>query len=192
MAREAAALYGELVVKVDPLAIDARLDQAMYRQIEKNLKHGAPAEIRSYFTTQVDLINLLIRLRVRSMGRGGEFARRLMLAGGTVDTEKLAAADDVAAVRALYAGKDYFLRLRRALESYEQSGDLTQTEKLEDDYLKELMERHRYEPVSMLPLVGYMIAREREAAAVRMIMTALINRFPVDKLRERLRDMYGN
>ena len=45
----------------------------------------------------------------------------------------------------------------------------------------------------MLPPVGYMIAREREAAAVRtMIMTALINRFPVDKLRERLRDMYGN
>ena len=55
-----------------------------------------------------------------------------------------------------------------------------------------MIEEHRYEPLSMLPLVGYMIAREREAAAVRMIMTALINRFPVDKLRERLRDMYGN
>ena len=44
----------------------------------------------------------------------------------------------------------------------------------------------------MLPLVGYLIARQREAAAVRMIMTALENRFPMDRLRERLRDMFGN
>lgn len=192
IACEAAALAREMVVKVDPLAIDARLDKAMYRQISLNLKHGAPAEIREYFETQVDLKNLLIRLRVRAMGRGGEFARRLMLEGGTVSVERLAAAGDTADMRALYSGKRYWPRLRRALEESEQSGNLTQIEKLEDDYLKELIELHRYEPVSMLPLVGYLIAREREAAAVRMIMTALVNRFPMDRLRERLRDMYGN
>ena len=115
-----------------------------------------------------------------------------MLEGGTVSVEKLAAAGDTADMRALYSGKRYWPRLRRALEESEQSGNLTQIEKLEDDYLKELIELHRYEPVSMLPLVGYLIAREREAAAVRMIMTALVNRFPMDRLRERLRDMYGN
>ena len=98
----------------------------------------------------------------------------------------------MAALRALYAHEDYYPRLRRALDTYEQSGDLTPVEKLEDDYLRERIEAHRYEPVSMLPLVGYLIARQREAAAVRMIMTALENRFPMDRLRERLRDMYGN
>ena len=185
-------LIGETAVKVDPLAIDARLDQATYRQIERNLRHGAPREIRDYFVAQVDLTNLLIRLRVRAMGRTGEFARKLMLPGGKVNIEKLAAAESIADLRELYDGKDYWPRLRRALEESEQTGDLTPVEKLRDDYLKDMIEKHRYEPLSMLPLVGYMIAREREAAAVRMIMTALINRFPVDKLRERLRDMYGN
>lgn len=192
MAKEAAQLNREMVVKVDPLAIDARLDKAMYRQIALNLRHGAPGEIRAYFASQVDMLNLLIRLRVRAMGRSGEFARRLMLEGGTVDAGKLCDAADVNDMRALYSGKDYYPRLKRALEESEQNGDLTQVEKLMDDYLMELMRKHRYEPVSMLPLVGYLLAREREAAAVRMVMTALINRFPMDKLRERLRDMYGN
>ena len=69
------------------------------------------------------------------------------------------------------------------------------TTKPEEGYkfaVRERIEAHLYEPVSMLPLVGYLIARQREAAAVRMIMTALENRFPMDRLRERLRDMYGN
>lgn len=192
IAAEAAQLSREMVVKVDPLAIDARLDKAMYRQIALNLRHGAPAEIREYFRVQVDFINLLIRLRVKNMGRGGDFALKLMLTGGAIEPDKIAQAGDMAALRALYAHEDYYPRLRRALDTYEQSGDLTPVEKLEDDYLRERIEAHRYEPVSMLPLVGYLIARQREAAAVRMIMTALENRFPMDRLRERLRDMYGN
>ena len=99
----------------------------------------------------------------------------------------------IADLRELYDGKDYWPAPEaRAGGEANRRAILRRLEKLRDDYLKDMIEEHRYEPLSMLPLVGYMIAREREAAAVRMIMTALINRFPVDKLRERLRDMYGN
>lgn len=192
IAREAVALYRELAVKADPLGIDTRLDKAMYRQIALNLRRGAPEEIREYFRTQVDMTNLLIRLRVKDMGRSGDFAGQMLLEGGAVDAGKIASAQDMAALRALYSGMDYYAGLRRALEAYEHDGDLTPVEKFRDDFLMGIIEKHRYEPVSMLPLVGYMIARQREAAAVRMIMTALVNRFPMEKLRERLRDMYGN
>lgn len=191
IAREAAELSRELDVNPDPLSIDARLDKAMYRQIAQNMRHSAPKQIRRYFCAQVDLTNLLIRLRAAQLGRGGDFALKLMLEGGGIQPEAIAGADG-AALSALYAGEDYYPRLRRALEMCGPGGELTPVEKLRDDYLKELIEAHRYEPLSMLPLVGYYIARQREAAAVRMIMSALNNRLPMDRLRERLRDMYGN
>ena len=41
------------------------------------------------------------------------------------------------------------------------------------------------------PLVGYLLAEEREAGAVRLVMAGKQNGFDMEAIRERLRDLYG-
>ena len=41
-----------------------------------------------------------------------------------------------------------------------------------------------------MPLIGYLLAKEREAGAVRLIVTAKAVGMSADKLQERLRELY--
>ena len=45
------------------------------------------------------------------MGRGGDFALKLMLEGGAIAPDSIARAGDMAALRALYAHEAYYPRL---------------------------------------------------------------------------------
>ena len=49
----------------------------------------------------------------------------------------------------------------------------------------------RFDPFSIEVLIGRLLAHEREAAAVRLIMAGKLNDFPVAMIRERLREVYG-
>ncbi len=40
-------------------------------------------------------------------------------------------------------------------------------------------------------LIGHLLMRQRESAAVRLVMAGKENRFPEDIIRERLRGLYG-
>ena len=45
--------------------------------------------------------------------------------------------------------------------------------------------------IGLSPIVGYLLAVEREASAVRLVMAGKQNGFDMDAIRERLRDLYG-
>jgi V/A-type H+-transporting ATPase subunit C len=49
----------------------------------------------------------------------------------------------------------------------------------------------RNEPFAVEVLIGWLLAHEREAGAVRLIMAGKLNGFSQEAIRERLRDAYG-
>lgn len=78
----------------------------------------------------------------------------------------------------------------RGLAIYEKGGSLAAFEKQMDDYETSLMRAHRYEPVSLLPLVGYFVAREHDVATVRLIAAAVSARFAPERYADFVREPY--
>lgn len=66
----------------------------------------------------------------------------------------------------------------------------TAFEKYCDDLLTDKMKSQKWEPFTIGPLVAYIIARENEIKAVRLILSAKLNSLDTEIIKERLREMY--
>lgn len=174
-------------VKMDPLYVDARLDQAAFRFIENRTSRAAQPTVKQYFTCKAELANLMIALRTQAMGRSAAFARELFVPGGTLGYDALArVAGEAERAWDLIRNRPYASALSAAVKA----GDLTAIEKAGDDYLISLIRPHRYEPTSILPLIGYLLARTRESQAIRMLATGKAAGVGQEMLLARLRALY--
>ncbi|MGJ4851677.1 V-type ATPase subunit [Bacillota bacterium Meth-B3] len=182
-------IEGRIAVKMDPLFVDAELDKAAQRFINRRIEDTNDAVIRAYFAERTCMLNLLIALRSHAIGRDGAFAREMLLPGGTLDEDALAqVADAPERAAALISGKPYAGALAATLKRT--PVDLAEVEKAVDDRLAGLLSGHKNETLTIRPLVGYLLAREREAGAVRLIATAKAANVPITTIERRLRAMY--
>ena len=76
------------------------------------------------------------------------------------------------------------------IASFIDTGSTTVLEKISDDLLLNMAKRGKYAAFGVLPIIGYLKAKENEAKVIRMIMVGKINKIPAEILRERLRDLY--
>ena len=70
-------------------------------------------------------------------------------------------------------------------------GRLSGLEKISQNYLMELNKDSKYIIFGPEPLFTYLVAKEREISAIRMIMVSKINNIEISKIRERLGDTYA-
>lgn len=184
-------LEKELIVQADPLAIDVKLDRAMYRLIFDQLKGTKCEAALSYFRGRVDQINALTLLRVRQMKRDEAFFASVAIDGGTVSAEEwgkiFGTPEKLPALLSAYGRKVTDAAARAVAEA---SG-LPGLEKAMDNALLAYFTPYKYESMRMEPVLGYLLAVEREAGAVRLVMAGKQNGFALDAIRERLRDLYA-
>jgi len=112
--------------------------------------------------------------------------------GGRIDKRTLLDAFDVpydSFISAAAKG-DYSSILADAFEDYQKTGSLYMLEKSRDDYLLALLEKHRHDMFGIGPLMGYYVAKQREAAAVRMVMTAKQGGIDADVVTKRLKELF--
>lgn len=192
LAKTMEALEQTLAVRVDPLVIDAALDRALYERVFESLQKGKHNKTAlAYFRMRVDLLNAIMLLRVAAMGRDAAFYRQFLLPGGAVEpSEWLEAFDQPERLpeRVARYGRSVAQAVERALHD---PAGLPNLERAMDDALLALFVPFRYEPLSLEPVIGYVLAREREASAVRLILAGKANGFPPEAIRERLRALYG-
>jgi V/A-type H+-transporting ATPase subunit C len=150
-----------------------------------------PDEIKNYFSARADAVNLLIALRVGAIGHDADFAANLFVTGGRITENALKAV--VAEPQELLAAVKYLpfaAHVRQGLELFEQGEGLAPLEKQLEDYQLSIFRERRFETDSVLPVVGYLLAREREASAVRLIVTAKAAKVSEDALSKRMRRLY--
>lgn len=189
----AAALDGlekRLAVSPDPLDVDVTLDKAQYETIFSWLPKNARTE-RAFFTAKADLVNLSMALRALHMGKPASFFKEMLLPGGTIAQQAwLSAYEKPEKLPQLvkgYGPKVY----QAALAAQSAPGRIAQLERAMDDYLLSVYAPYRQRIDTAQRIVGYLLMREREAAAVRLIMAGKTAGFAEEKIRERLRDLYG-
>ncbi len=191
LANAMAELEKRLAVKPDAMEIDVALDHALYELIQSKLPGTKSPVVRKYFQAKVDMVNFLMLLRSRFMGKDEVFLRRVILKHGSypIDTWLKAAETPEKLPKLMMPyGKTVVSAAQAAVL---ESAKLPALEKAMDDYLLSLFKPYRIASFSLEPIIGYLLAVEREAAAVRLILAGKANGFPQEAIRERMRELYG-
>ena len=182
----------QFAVATDPSVIGVALDRAYAKEIRDLVAQMKNELITKYFTVFFDLCNIIALLRVRAAGDTKDTFDRAFLKGGSIDKRTLLDAFDVPNESVLsVAGRGgYAAILADAFEDYIKTGSLYMLEKKRDDYLLSLLREQRHDMFGIGPLFGYYIAKQREAEAVRMVMTAKQGGIDADVVAKRLKELY--
>lgn len=185
------ALEKALAVREDALEIDVAVDKAVCDWTQEKLAGVKSPVIRGYFSARSDMLNAIMLMRVKKMGRDAAFMASMLLSGGTIGEAEWRKAFD----RPEQIGKmleKYGARVRQAaVNAAMDASKLPALEKAMDDALLKPFSALRYESLRPEPICGYLLGAEREAAAVRLILAGKLNGFGAEAIRERLRELYG-
>lgn len=165
---------------------DIIVDKACMEHVYRLGKESKSDIIRLYCELFVVAADIKIAIRCANTKKKLDFIRRALAECDTLDVERLAQAacegkDEVIA----YLGTTEY---RSAVEAIETS--MSAFEKWCDDYMTNAMKPQKWEPFGIGPVVAYIIARQNEIKAVRMILSAKLNNLSENTIKERLRDMY--
>lgn len=165
---------------------DIIVDKACMEHVYRLGKESKSDIIRLYCELFVVSADIKIAIRCANTKKKLDFIRRALAECDTLDVERLAQAacegkDEVIA----YLGTTEY---RSAVDAIESS--MSAFEKWCDDYMTNAMKPQKWEPFGIGPVVAYIIARQNEIKAVRMILSAKLNNLSENTIKERLRDMY--
>ncbi len=182
----------QFAVAADPSVIGVALDRAYAKEARDLVVQMKNALVTAYFTAYFDFSNIIALLRVRAACAPKETFERAFLKGGSIEKRTLLDAFDAPDESVLgAAGKGgYASLLSGAFEDYQKTGSLYMLEKKRDDYLLSLLREQRHDMFGIAPLFGYYIAKQREAEAVRMVMTAKQGGIDADVVTKRLKELY--
>lgn len=180
-----------LAVREDALMIDTTVDKAVFSLIQENMRAVKSPVVRGYFTARADMLNAIMLLRARRMGRDAAFMKSMLLPGGQITQRQAEAAYDRPELIA-----DMLERYGRAVKAaaalaVQDDGKLPGLEKAMDDALLRPFSDLKHSALRIEPVIGFILGAEREAAAVRLILAGKANGFSPEAIRERLRDLYG-
>lgn len=184
------ALEKRLAIKSDPMDIDVSLDKMHYAYVFDLLGKKKGTAL-TYFRTRVDLTNFSMALRAAHGEKPQSFLAGLLIDGGSVPP-KTWLAEYARPERLPLQMQKYGPSLyASAVAAYMNADKLATFERDADDHLLQLFMPFRRSIDRDERLIGHLLMRQRESAAVRLVMAGKENRFPEDIIRERLRGLYG-
>ena len=183
------ALEKRVALKADPMEIDAVIDRAAFQMALDLMKRTKSDTARQYFSAKADLQNAVTALRIRALKGLNVKPEQLYLPGGSI--KKWPDANELEEkLPRLFSAWPAAVREAVSLSSRD-AARIPVLEKAAEDHLLSMWRPFRHEPFTVEALIGWLLAHERAAQAVRLIMAAKLNGFSEEALRERLREAYG-
>ncbi len=173
----------------DPQIVDLLLDKASYHQLASDLGETDNLFLHRLTEILIDITNIKMFIRARTINKAWDFLKKLLLEGGTIPERTYFENCDKsldAFVEEIRFGS-YGDVVRQGWELYKIKKNISGLEKLLDDFLMEYVRKARVVTMGVEPLVAWLYAKETEIRNVRIIMTGRINRLSADIIRERLR-----
>lgn len=184
------ALEKRLAIDIDPMDIDVTLDKAHYRMVF-SLLSGRQKTVLAYFRMRVDLTNGAMALRAMHAGKAAQFIQGLLIEGGSIPVKEWEKAYAKPEKLPLLFNRFGPVLYAAAVAAYISPDKLAALEREADDGLLALYKPFRHAVDKDERLISYLLMREREAAAIRLIMAGKENGFDRDTMLERLRELYG-
>lgn len=163
------------------LAMDSEYVRALMEQFEE-----VPF-FKEFFQMKIDLENIRNFLRCQKFKVEFEKA---YIEGGTVDLKTFLGfeGEPVETIINAFHVKKYDTVVEEGLKDYEETGTLTLYEKLTEDLLLEYLKKAKMVTLGIEPLIGYMLAKEREIKQIRLILIGKLKGIDIEK---RVGDPYG-
>lgn len=180
-------------VKEDVSLIGLYLDAAYAEQLIRIVKDVKENFVKEYIMSYADFVNVLSYIRLRLLSLGKDILKKVLIKGGKIGERTFFDAFDIAwdSVPIYFARRDYEKSLNTAFEEFKKNGSLYAFEKARDDYLLNIIKKHKNEVFSIAPSISYILAKEREADNIRIIMTAKCNGKDKDFVSDRIKEMYS-
>lgn len=187
------ALEAKLRIRPDPQTVSIYTDYGYRAHCLDAIKGCREPFAKQYFHALCDFDNVITFLRMRAMGAQKEDLKDVLLPSAGIRAEALIDAYELSAeslTRAL-SGSVAKSAMLEGLSRMLTTGSISMLEKARDDYLLSLVNEHRHDVMTIFPVIGYYLARDREAKAVRLIVTVKRNGLDDGVILERLRELYG-
>lgn len=186
-------LESKLKITPEPQLISITLDRAYLLDCQQTAKAQKADYLKEYVETMCDFTNVLTFLRMRAMGAAKEELREALLPEGGIKRSALLDAYDLAsdALEHIVAASRASRALEAGLAEMVRTGNIGAVEKAEDNALLHIIKQHKHEVQTIYPIIGYLMAREREAKAIRLIVTVKRNGLDDAVIAERLCELYG-
>ena len=182
-------LEQDIVAGIDPMSIDVAIDRAMYQLIFSRLQGVRHSVTMQYFRGRIDLLNAVTLLRVRQMKKDVSFFMNVLLDGGSIRAQSwricFTQPGMLSAMLAPYGAPV----VEAAKNAVMDAKRLPALEKAMDDALLALYRPFRFQ-ICPERAAAYLLAVQRETAAVRLILAGKQNGFDAENIRERLRELY--
>ncbi len=177
----------------DSQKIDIIVDKYYYKNLLRIVKKINVSVIMDYAQGLIDFQNIITLFRVKKQNRDIKFLENVIHEGGTISKNKIVESinDSVEIIINKFKKEKIGNYLQKGLEEFTETGRLSGLEKISQNYLMELNKDSKYIIFGPEPLFTYLVAKEREISAIRMIMVSKINNIEISKIRERLGDTYA-
>lgn len=182
----------QFTIAADASIIGIALDRAYAKEIEALVNRMNNPLVSACFEAFFDISNILSLMRVRRAGFTKDSFERVFVHGGRIDKRTLSDAFDLSdeSIPAAVAKGAYSSVLSAAFDDFAKTGSLYMMEKSRDDYVLSLLKEQRHDMFGIGPLMGYYIAKQREAAAVRLVMTSKLGGIDAGVAGSRLKELY--
>lgn len=162
------------------------LDKALFLAMEKRAQKTGSAFLKDWVELNITIANLKTAVRGAFGKKSKAFLADALIPTASQNTERLAqaAAEGLDAVYDVIAAQGY----NDAVEALRVSFDAF--EKWCDNRRMAMIKLEKNRSFGFEPILAFLIGKQVEVQAVRMILSGKENHVPAEIIRERLRDMY--
>ncbi len=170
--------------------IDIVLDKALYKHLYEAAKKQKNKFFTGFVRSSIDLVNLKVFLRAKSLNRESKFIEDAFLDRGFLEKEKLVSIyyDSLDIAVNMLKETSYAAIVQESIVGQEFDPDLF--DKKVDDFLVRYLQPAKYIPVGLEPLISYIIAKENEVKVLRVILIGKLSGLSAQTIKERVRVQY--
>ncbi len=174
--------YKIITAEHDGQAAELYIDKNAYLAMEKAAKGNSFLE----GWVELNAVFADISIALRSYGKSAEFIENALIPLGGIDLKRLAniAAEGPDAVAEFTSGLGYSEGAEKIKES------IGEFEKWCDNKKTEYLQSAKNRFFGFEPIMAFLLGKEAEIQAVRIILSGLKNKIPAEIIRERLRELY--
>lgn len=176
----------------DPQRIDITIDKGIYKYMLEVAGRSGLYYLETVTGLMIDVINIKSYIRIKIQEKGREFLRDVFMPGGRLDFDLFANSlnEPLENFPSRIAYTNYSEWVKEGVEGYIRTKDLGTIEKQADNYIIDYLKKAKLIYFGPEPVIAFMLAKENEMKALRIILTGKKNGVSAEFIRERLRDIY--
>lgn len=162
------------------------LDKMYLEDIDKLSKELNEDIFREYSKIVIDKYNFITFLRLKKQNKNIDFIENIFVNGGSITKEELIKIFENDTYLPLFKKNT----IAKYWDKFEKDRNISDIEKMFDNMVIDLALKYRNITIGPEPIFTYIIAKEYEMKALRLIMSGKLNNIDPEVIKERLRGVY--